>query len=191
MISNQIKTNSRLLLIALLLLFAISCSSFDQLESFREVGYVQTTIANVNDRTIDFSNGMSARADRIIIAVNSTPVLLILENYTGSGYFYLRQKKVGFTISQSQQDTDIDMLGLRRGSINYVQQIDSVNHIVQLADNSAWFVPNIDQWKHVRYWLTDPEIIVPENKPPSGEHFINTATAEGALVFKVDEPKTN
>ena len=187
--SNQIKTNCHLPLIAFLLLFAISCSSFDQLESFREVGYVKTTIANVNDRTIDFSNGMSARADRIIIAVNSTPVLLIVENYTGSGYFYLRQKKVGFTINQSEQD--IDLLGLKRGNINYVQQIDSVNHVVQLADNSAWFVPNIDQWKQVRYWLTDPEIIVPENKPTDGEYFINTATAEGVLVFRVDETKIN
>ena len=131
---------------------------------------------------------MLVTTSRIIIAINSTPVLLIIENYSGSGYFFLNNTKVRFSIGklESQEDTDIDLLGLKRGEINYVQELNNEDKIITLADNTKWFVPNPEQWERARGWLTSPEIIIPYNKPPKGEFFINTSTAESILAVKVD-----
>ena len=173
--------------------FLISCSSWDNLESYREVGFTSTTIANVNDRNVTFANGLQVETNRIIIAVNSTPVLLVVENYTGSGYFFLRNSKVRFSVpkSESQQDVDIDLLGLRRGEINYIHSINDTNKTITLADNTKWTLPNPKQWEQTSKWLTTPEIIIPHNRPPKGVFFINTTTSESVLAMRVENPTTN
>lgn len=183
----------KLVLIILSFSFLFSCSSWDNLESYREVGFTSTTITNVNDRNVTFANGLQVETNRIIIAVNSTPVLLVVENYTGSGYFFLRNSKVRFSIakSESQQDVDIDLLGLRRGEVNYIQELDNTNKTITLADNSKWTLPNPQQWEQASKWLTTPEIIIPYNKPPKGVFFINTTTSESVLAVRVENPTTN
>jgi len=183
---------TKIVIVILSLALLISCSSWDNLESYREVGFASTTIANVNDRNVTFANGLSVTTNRIIIAVNSTPVLLVLENYSGSGYFYLRNSKVGFTVAKStdQGEADIDLLGFRRGEINYIHEIDETNKIITLADNSKWMVPNKEQWEKASKWLTSPEIIIPENRPPKGLFFINTATSESVLAIRVNNIKS-
>ncbi|WKZ69503.1 MAG: hypothetical protein QY331_16190 [Melioribacteraceae bacterium] len=165
----------------IIVLIFTSCSGIDSRNYFQEVGYIYTTIANVNDRSISFSNGMTIRTNRIIIAVNSTPVLLIIENYTGAGYFYLRNSKINFSGSG-----DIEMMGMMKGRIQYVQSIDQENRIIRLADDSDWFIPRDEDWNAAKDWLTTPEIILPDNKPQQGEFFIHTVSAKSVLAVNVD-----
>ena len=173
-------TSTVLILVTLLL---SSCSSFDSGKTnyYREVGYIYTTITGVNDRSVSFANGMTVRTNRIIIAVNSTPVLIVVENYMGSGYFYLRKSKINFS-----SGSDIEMMGLNRGVIQYVYDINKENKILILTDGSEWYIPRNEDWEKVVNWITDPEIIIPDNRPPQGEFFINTATTESVLAFKVE-----
>jgi len=174
----------KLLVSSLLLCLLLSCSSFDsdKLNYYKEVGYVYTTITNVNDRSISFANGLSARTNRIIIAVNSTPVLLVIENYTGSGYFYLRKHRVNFA-----GGGDIEMMGLNRGVVQYVFDLNKEKYTITLADGSKWQLPRKDDWDKVGGWLTDSEIIIPENRPPKGVFFINPATMQSVLALKLDK----
>lgn len=167
-------------------LFLSSCSSFDSDKTnyYKEVGYIYTTITNVNDRSVSFANGMSVQTNRIIIAVNSTPVLLVIENYRGSGYFYLRKSKVLFSVGGEMDD--VEMMGLNRGVIQYVYNLNTENKILILSDGSQWYIPQNEDWEKVVNWITDSEIIIPENKPPKGNFFINTATTETVLAFKVE-----
>lgn len=81
----------------IIVLIFTSCSGIDSRNYFQEVGYIYTTIANVNDISVSFANGMAIKTNRIIIAVSSTPVLLVIENYKGAGYFYLRNSKISFS----------------------------------------------------------------------------------------------
>ena len=178
------KKNLYFLTIVLFVLTA--CSSFDSRSYFHEVGFVQATIANVNDRTISLSNGMTVKTDRIVIAVNSTPVLLIIENYTGSGYFYLRKSKISFGSSG-----DIEIMGLQRGRTQYIQSIDKEKRTIKLADDSEWFIPLDGHWDSIDGWLTSPEIIIPYNKPPQGEFFINTESAKSIVGININEIKPN
>lgn len=164
----------------------ISCSGLDSRTYFQEVGYIYTTISNVNDRSVSFANGMTIRTNRIIIAVNSTPVLLVIENYPGAGYFYLRNSKVNFSGSG-----DIEILGMMKGKIQYVQSIDQENRIIKLVDDSQWFVPNDYDWNAAKEWLTKPNLIIPDNKPQHGEFFINIVTAESVLAINVDNTKAD
>lgn len=150
------------------------------------MGYIYTTISNVNDRSVSFANGMTIRTNRIIIAVNSTPVLLVIENYTGAGYFYLRNSKVNFSGSG-----DIEILGMMKGKIQYVQSIDQENRIIKLVDDSQWFIPNDNDWNAAKEWLTKPDLIIPDNKPQHGEFFINIVTAESVLAINVDNTKAD
>lgn len=150
------------------------------------MGYIYTTISNVNDRSVSFANGMTIRTNRIIIAVNSTPVLLVIENYTGAGYFYLRNSKVNFSGSG-----DIEILGMMKGKIQYVQSIDQENRIIKLVDDSQWFIPNDNDWNAAKEWLTKPDLIIPDNKPQHGEFFINIVTAESVLAINVDKTKAD
>lgn len=179
------RTISLISLLGIILLS--SCSSFDSRDYFQEVAYASTTIASVDDRTINFTNGMVVKSNRLIIAVNSTPVLLVIENYTGSGYFYLRNSKINF----SSGNTDIESMGVQRGRIQYLQSIDKENRTIKLADDSEWYIPMDEHWASVDDWLTRPELIIPYNKPPKGEFFINTATSESVLGIRTDEPNTN
>lgn len=172
------------LLFVLSLLLLLSCSSSVTHEYFREVGYIQTTIANVNDRYISLSNGMGIKTDRIIIAVNSTPVLLVIENYTGSGYFYLRNNKVNFSINP--ESADIEMLGGQRGRLHYLKDINEENRTVTLVDSTQWFIPIEEQWEQVKKWNNNPELLIPDNKPANGEFFIHTPTSQSALAVRTD-----
>lgn len=168
----------------LLLILLASCSSLsDAVNYFREVGYTYTSIQNVNERSISFSNGMGVRTNRMIIAVNQTPVFLVIENYTGSGYFYLKKQKVRFS-----GNGDIEMMGLSRGVIQYVFDLVENKRTIILADGSEWLVPRDEDWKKVGKWITDSEIIIPDNRPPEGDFFINPATLESILAFKLDKP---
>lgn len=170
-------------------LILISCSGLDSRTYFQEVGYIYTKIANVNDQYVSFSNGTTVKTNRIIIAVNSTPVLLVVENYAGAGYFYLRNSKINF--SGSGDFDDVEMRGLMKGKIQYVQSIDQEKRIIKLADNSEWFIPKDDDWNSAKEWLTKPDLIIPDNKPLQGEFFINIITAESVLAVNVDNTKVN
>lgn len=168
-------------IVSLSLILSCSTSGIGGDNYYREVGYVHTTIANVNNQSVSFSNGLSVRTNRIIIAVNSTPVLLVIENYLGSGYFYLKKSKINFS-----SESDIEMLGLNRGIIQYVHDINDKNKTIILSDSTKWYVPNKEDWEKVDNWITDSEIIIPDNRPPQGRFFINTASAESILALQVD-----
>ncbi len=176
------------LIIFLSLTFIISCSSSVSHQYFSEVGYLKTVIANTNDRIISLANGMNLKTDRIIIAVNSTPVLLIIENYTGSGYFYLRNNRVNFTIDPS--NADLDMLGINRGRLHFLQDIDKENRTITLVDSTRWFVPIDEHWQQVQKWTTIPELLIPYNQPEKGEYLIHVPTAQSILAIPIDETKS-
>lgn len=173
------------ILLVISLLFILSCSSSITHEYYQEVGYIQTHITNVNDQYVSFANGMGVKTNRIIIAVNSTPVLLVIENYTGSGYFYLRNNKVNFSINQSA--ADLDLLGVQRGRLHYLHDFNEDNRTITLVDSTQWFIPVEEQWKQVKNWKSNPELLIPDNKPPKGEFFIHTPTSQSVLGINVED----
>ncbi len=182
------KTHKIFFLISLTFILS-SCSSDISHQYFSEVGYIQTVITNVNDRTISLSNGMNLKTDRIIIAVNSTPVLLVIENYSGSGYFYLRNNRVNFSVA-SAGAFDIDMMGLNRGRLHYLDDFNQENQTITLVDSTQWFVPLEEQFQQVKNWKTTPELIIPYNKPKQGEYFIHAPSSQSVLAIPVDEINT-
>lgn len=164
--------------------FAIgACSSSQYDYVHKEIQYLQTTIANVNDYDIYLSNGLTLRSNRLIIAVNSSPILLVIDNNLRSGYFYNRNSKVNVTFSNL---FDIDLLMSNEGYLHFVQSVDIQNKIVTLVDGSNWYIPNEIDISKVNAWQTNPEIIIPINKSEQGNVFIHPVSSESIFAVRVE-----
>lgn len=179
------KIKTVILLISLTIL--LSCSSSITNQYFSEVGYVQTVITNVNDRTVSLANGMNLKTDRIIIAVNTTPVLLVIENLTGSGYFYLRNSRVNFSVSNSG-NFDLEMM-TNRGRLHFMDDFDEENQTITLVDSTVWLIPLDEHFEMIKSWKSNPELVIPYNRPKEGEYFIHTPTTQAVLAIPVDATK--
>ncbi|MBZ0179041.1 MAG: hypothetical protein K8F36_07105 [Melioribacteraceae bacterium] len=170
-------------ILILLMYIASGCSSSQYDYIYKEIQYVQTTIANVNDYTITLSNGLVLRSRQLTIAVNSTPILLVIDNNLRSGYFYNRNSKVNVTFGNLFEP---DLMVFNEGYLHFVHDIDPQNKIITLIDGSTWFVPRDEDISKAKKLLTNPEIIIPINKSMQGTYFINTVSSESILVLRVD-----
>ncbi len=173
--------------ILILLMYIVSgCSSSQYDYVYKEIQYVQTTISNVNDYTITLSNGLVLRSKQLTIAVNSSPILLVIDNNLRSGYFYNRNSKVNVTFGNLFEP---DLMMFNEGYLHFVRDIDRQNKTITLIDGSIWFIPKDDDVYKTEALLTNPEIIIPVNKSTQGKYFISTVSSESILVFSVDDPK--
>lgn len=166
-----------------LLFIASGCSSSQYDYVYKEIQYVQTTIANVNDYTITLSNGLVLRTKQLTIAVNSSPILLVIDNNLRSGYFYNRNSKVYVTFGNMFEP---DLFMFNEGYLHFVRDIDPQRKIITLVDGSTWFVPSDEDVSKTKVLLTNPEIIISVNKSSQGTYFLSTVNSESILVFRVD-----
>ncbi len=144
----------KLLLIQLALLFVFGCGTGSNFNNYlEEVRYSFGTIHNINKNIVTLTDGSTFKLNRFLIAVNMSPVVIILPSYTDEtfasydyGYMFVDGTRYQITNYASMQ-----VNFFRYGYYEYAENIAPQKGIIKLTDGSKWlvkkdFLPELNRW---------------------------------------------
>ena len=161
--------------VILLFILLSSQTSFAQTLNllFPEVHYAASRLMTVDENTFTITGGSRWIANRLVIAVNMSEVIIVVDDLNISGVAYFN----GFEMNVRHGGGEFFY---NTGKFTSVIDIDTARSYIMLADSSLWKVAS-ESRETVSNWLPPFNIILTESETA----VINLHRLESAVIRKL------
>lgn len=146
-------------------------------ETYNQVRYTKGIIHSVDRDIVTLSDGSVWKTNRILTAVNMSPVMLVIRETLDEGFLYVD----GFKYRLFMQMPDVERISFYNiGFLDLVQNLDKKKAVITLFSNSKFYVRPEDIPK-IEEWGAGPEVIISSERT----FLINPRTLESVPVIEI------
>jgi len=145
------------LLFFIIAAFLFSCSGSGEINRYnRNVRYFFNTIRNIDKRIVTLSDGSIWKANRYLVAVNLSEVMIVLEESVPSGYLYINNSKYDISLVSGA-------FKVNYGYLDQLTKVDTSENTFFLSNGTHWLTTkkNIAM---INKWQSTPEVIISLDK---------------------------
>ncbi len=175
------KVHLFILFITLLILYG--CANLYQTSGYyNEVRFTRGIIHSVDRNIVSLSDGSVWKVDRIITAVNMSPVMLVVRETLDEGFLYVDGIKYRLILSIP----DIERISFYSlGYLDLIQKLEKKKSAITLFQGSKFYVRPQDI-PVIESWGAGPEVIINADR----NYLINPRTMRGIPIIEIP-PLTN